>query len=269
MKHKVLLSSIVLCLIFFFGINANTAWAVESEALTEKDTSPGVRTPITHGFWFPKMVAIGEEWYRGRLIQSDAGVETGELPTGVGDHRGFTAINNVRWNITHHWFGGDDVLANEQLYSRNPDWFFDAANPPNSVMGVFAMFRWGMINEIDARLTIHGMITNYTDREYVILGDGIWLFAMSKLSVTDFTVNDGPRTVPNPLGFSEADAIRNEIGVIIIHHFYGRNKDNTVEVMNKIYEPLVELLEDFNDASITEEVARKKISKLVIKGVGK
>lgn len=144
-------------------------------------------------------------------------------------------------------------------------------------MGVFAMFRWGMINEIDARLAIHNMITLYTttppdetertdtDREYVILGDGFWLYAMSNLSSSDFTVNDGPRPVPNPLGLPEADAIRNEIGVIIIHHFYGRNKDNTVEVMNKIYEPLVALLEAFNDGTLTEEVVRKEITKLILR----
>ena len=133
-----------------------------------------------------------------------------------------------------------------------------------SVMGVFALFRWGLLDEINARLTIHNMITSYTDREYTILADGVWLGAMANLSGTDFTVNDGPRNVPNPLGMPVDQAIRNEISVIITHHFFGRNRDDTVQVMNKIYAELVKELQKFN-AGGTEEKAREKIKDLIKK----
>lgn len=236
------------------------------------DANPRVRTPITHGFWFPKLVTLGEEWYRGRLIEQGSHSETGELPdnSDPDDHLGFTAVNATRWLITHHWFNGDDVLAEEQLYSRNPKWFFNPDNPADSVMGVFALFRWGMIDELEARLAIHRMINAYTDQPYSILGNGAWLRAMADLSNSDFTVNDGPREVPNPLELPEAEAIRNEIAVIITHHFFGRNRNNTDRVMTKIYPDLVEILMKFNDGEITEQEARLRVAFLVTrKGWGK
>jgi len=242
--------------------------AIDSPSLNKDDTKTTVRTPITHGFWWPKTVAIGEEWYRGRLIQQDTSlgshVETGELPdtsdghAGSDGHLGFTAINSTRWNITHHWFGGNDVLADTQLYTPNPKWFFDLGNPANSVMGVFALFRWGFLNEIDARLAVHDLINADTDREYSILADGVWLGAMANLL-------NGTRPVPNPLGFPIDQAIRNEISVIITHHFFGRNDDDTVKVMDKIYKKLVKELQKFNDGTNSEEKARKKIKDLIKK----
>ena len=130
-------------------------------------------------------------------------------------------------------------------------------------MGVFAMFRWGLMDEVEARLTIHNMIKSYTDREYSILRDGVWIYAMADLSATDFTVNDGSRTVPNPLGLPDDEAIRNEIGVIMTHHFFGRNRNNTVRVMNKIYERLVHVLIHLNNDAITDEEARLAVARLV------
>ena len=264
MKKQIILIGFVLSLGLFLS---SPTQAIDSPSLNKDDTNTKVRTPITHGFWWPKTVAMGEEWYRGRLIQQGSHAETGELPdTSDSDgHLGFTAINNTRWNITHHWFGGDDKLAKKQLYSRNPAWFFDSSKPANSVMGVFALFRWGLLNEIDARLTIHGMITSYTDREYTILADGVWLGAMANLSKTDFTVNDGSRMVPNPLGFPVDKAIRNEISVIITHHFFGRNHDDTVKVMDKIFTELVKELQKFNNGTVSEEKARKQIKDLIKK----
>ncbi len=224
------------------------------------DTNPGVRTPITHGFWFPKLVTMGEEWYRGRLIELGSHNETGNLPDDTDDdgHRGFTAKNGVRWLIAHHWFG-DDETAEEQLFSRNTAWFFDPADPANSVMGVFTLFRWGKLNELEARLAIHRMITTYTEREYSILRDGVWLYAMSDLLT-------GKRDVDaccNPLGLPREEAIRNEISVIITHHFFGRNHDNTVQVMNHIYDPLLVLLQKLNDDEISEERVRTRIARLL------
>ncbi len=269
MKKQIILIGFVLSLGLFLS---SPTQAIDSPSLNKDDTNTKVRTPITHGFWWPKTVAMGEEWYRGRLIQQDGHDETGELPdfsdghAGSDGHLGFTAINSTRWNITHHWFGGDDDLAEAQLYTPNPAWFFDSSNPANSVMGVFALFRWGFLNEIDARLAIHDMITVYTTREYTILADGVWLDAMANLSVTDFTVNDGPRTVPNPLGLPEEQAIRNEIGVIITHHFFGRNQDNTVEVFDKRFAELVTVLQDFNTGALTEEQAREAVRHVINKG---
>lgn len=236
------------------------------------DTNPHVRTPITHGFWFPKLVTLGEEWYRGRLIQQDGHGETGELPdkNDTDGHLGFTAVNATRWLITHHWFNGDDVLADDQLYSRNPNWFFNAADPADSVMGVFALFRWGIIDEMTARLMIHRMINRYTDQTYSILGNGAWLQAMADLSQTDFTDNNGIRDVPNPLDLPPAEAIRNEVAVIITHHFFGRNRNNTDRVMTRIYPDLVEILMKFNSHKISEREARLKIAVLATRmGRGK
>ncbi len=266
MTKQIALACVALSLVLF---GSSPTQAIDSPALNEQDTDTTVRTPITHGFWFPKTVAIGEEWYRGRLIQQGGHEETGELPDSTDGHRrpddhlGFTAINSTRWNITHHWFGGDDENGEEQLYSRNPDWFFDPADPANSVMGVFALFRWGILNEIEARFAIHDMIKSYTDREYSILADGAWLGAMANLSKTKFKVNDGTRTVPNPLGLPDAQAIRNEISVIITHHFFGRNKDNTVMGMNQIYDDLIKVLEDFNAGIRSEEKALSGVTDLV------
>jgi hypothetical protein len=266
MRKQIALACFALSLVLF---GSSPTQAIESPPLNSQDTDPSVRTPITHGFWFPKTVTIGEEWYRGRLIAQGGHAETGELPDSTDGHSapdghlGFTAINNTRWNITHHWFGGDDENAEKQLYSRNPVWFFDPVKPANSVMGVFALFRWGILNEIEARLAIHDMIKSYTDRECSILADGVWLGAMANLSVTKFQVNDGPRTVPNPLGVPVDQAIRNEISVIITHHFFGRNKDNTVMVMNQIYDDLVKVLEDFNAGMLSEKKARRDVTDLV------
>jgi len=267
MKKRVRLISFLpaFSLFLVFWVFSIPAQAIDSPALHKQDTNTKVRTPITHGFWFPKTVAIGEEWYRGRLIQQAGHDETGELPALSDGHLGFTAINSTRWNITHHWFGEDDDNANDQLYSRNPAWFFDPSNPANSVMGVFALFRWGFLNEIEARLAIHDMITVYTDREYTILADGIWLGAMANLSITDFTVNDGSRPVPNPLGLPVDQAIRNEISVIMTHHFFGRNHNDTVRVMDKIYESLVEVLQKVNKGTFSEEQARQEITDLIKK----
>ncbi len=267
-RGSVLTILLVLVLTLGLGLFSSPAQAIDSPSLNNKDTNPNVRTSITHGFWFPKVVAIGEEWYRGRLIQDSLNGETGELPdtTDPSGHLGFTAVNSTRWNITHHWFAGDDDLAADQLYSRNPDWFFDPADPPNSVMGVFALFRWGFLSEIEARLAIHDMITSYTDREYSIAADGVWLGAMANLSSSDFTVNDGPRQpVPNPLGFPVDQAIRNEIGVIITHHFFGRNNDDTVLVFGEIFDDVVETLIKFNNGTITEIQARRKLIQIIAK----
>ncbi len=262
MRKQIALACFALSVVYF---GSSPTRAIDSPALNSQDTNPSVRTPITHGFWFPKTVAIGEEWYRGRLIAQGGHKETGELPdsTDLTGHIGFTAINSTRWNITHHWFGGDDKIGEKQLYSRNPKWFFDAAKPANSVMGVFALYRWGILNEIEARLTIHDMIKSYTDREYSILADGAWLGAMANLSKTKFKVNDGTRTVPNPLGLPDAQAIRNEISVIITHHFFGRNKDNTVMTMDQIYDDLVTVLMDFKDVTLLEEEALGGVTVLV------
>jgi len=265
MKKQIILIGVMLSLGLFLS---SPTQAINSLSLNKEDTKTNVRTPITHGFWFPKVVAIGEEWYRGRLIEQGSHPETGELPDSSDSdgHFGFTAINSTRWNITHHWFGGDDALAEAQLYIPNPAWFFDSSNPANSVMGVFALFRWGFLNEIEARLAVHDMITVYTDREYTILADGVWLGAMANLSNTDFTANDGSRPVPNPLKLEDiAQAIRNEISVIITHHFFGRNDDDTVKVMDKIYKKLVKELQKFNDGTNSEEKARKKIKDLIKK----
>ncbi len=268
MKKQIILMGVMLSLGLFLS---SPTQAIDSPSLNKDDTKTTVRTPITHGFWWPKTVAIGEEWYRGRLIQQDGHDETGELPdfsdghAGSDGHLGFTAINSTRWNITHHWFGGDDDLAEAQLYTPNPAWFFDSSNPANSVMGVFALFRWGFLNEIEARLAVHDMIKSYrTGREYTILADGIWLGAMANLSTGDFTDNDGaPREVPDPLGLGDAQAIRNEISVIITHHFFGRNDDNTVQVMDEIFEDLIEVLVQFNNGGLSEEQARQEITELV------
>ena len=272
MRKQIALACFALSVVYF---GSSPTQASESSVINRKDTIPAVRSPITHGFWFPKTVAIGEEWYRGRLIQRGKHDETGKLPVSThgkphsDGHLGFTAINSTRWNITHHWFGGDDKNAEKQLYSRNPKWFFDPAKPANSVMGVFALFRWGMLNELEARSAIHDMITKYADREYSILADGAWLGAMAKLSKTDFTVNDGPRTVPNPLGLSQAKAIRNEISVIITHHFFGRNKDDTVMVMDQIFDDLVKVLVDFNGGSLSKKKAVIGVTDLVNQKVKK
>jgi hypothetical protein len=254
---------------FFLTMGLMMLTAISSAGAHEQnldalDTNAHVRTPITHGFWFHKLVTFGEEWYRGRLLEQGGHSETGELPdaSDPDGHLGFTAINATRWLISHHWFGEDEI-GEEQLYSRNPNWFFDPSNPANSVMGVFAMFRWGLLDETDARLAIHNMIKSYTDREYSILRDGVWLYAMADLSATDFTVNDGSRTVPNPLTVSDEEAIRYEIGVIMTHHFFGRNRNNTVKVMDKIYDRLVDILRELNDDTITDEQARFAITRLV------
>jgi len=240
------------------------SWLTVAQAhppgLNALDINPGVRTPITHGFWFPKLVAMGEEWYRGRLIELGSHNETGDLPddTDSDGHKGFTAKNEVRWLITHHWFG-DDETAEEQLFSRNPVWFFDPVDPANSVMGIFALFRWGKLNEREARLAVHHMITTYTEREYSILRDGVWLYAMSDLLT-------GKRDVDaccNPLGLPREEAIRNEISVIITHHFFGRNHNNTVQVMNHIYDPLLVLLQKLNDDEVSEKRARAHIVRLL------
>lgn len=259
MKKQFMLIGLVLSLGLFLS---SPSKAIESKSLNKADTKTKVRSPITHGFWWPKIVAIGEEWYRGRLIPQGGHDQTGELPDiSDGDgHLGFTAINSTRWNITHHWFAGNDDLAWDQLYSRNTDWFFDPSKPANSVMGVFALFRWGLVNEIDARLTIHDMITSYTDREYTILADGVWLGAMANLSSTNFKVNNGSRTVPNPLGYPVDQAIRNEISVIITHHFFGRNDDDTVRVMDKIYKKLVKVLQKYNKGRLSEKKAKGGLS---------
>ncbi|HHI94242.1 MAG TPA: hypothetical protein ENK04_12130 [Gammaproteobacteria bacterium] len=253
--------------ILTFGLlmlSAMNPVVAHDKKLDKLDVNPHIRTPITHGFWFPKLVAFGEEWYRGRLLQQGAHSETGELPdiSDSDEHLGFTAINATRWLISHHWFG-DDAIGEAQLYSRNPNWFFDPNDPANSVMGVFAMFRWGLLNEADARLAIHNMIKSYADQEYSILRNGVWLYAMANLSSTDFTVNDGSRAVPNPLGVSDEEAIRYEIGVIMTHHFYGRNRNNTVSEINDIYDDLIHLLIDLNNGVITDERARLALVKLV------
>ncbi len=134
-------------------------------------------------------------------------------------------------------------------------------------MGVFALFRWGFLNEIEARFAIHDMITFYTTmdsgREYSILADGIWLGAMANLSTTDFTMNDGSRTVPNPLLLPVDQAIRNEISVIITHHFFGRNHDDTVEVMDEIFKPLTRVLKKFNNGTFSEKKARRRITNMI------
>ena len=166
MRKQITRLGFVLCLVLLWS---SPILALDSPALNSQDTNTAIRTPLTHGFWFPKLIAIGEEWYRGRLVQSHANVtETDDLPdlSDPTGHNGFTAINSTKWNITHHWFGGDSATAETVFYSQNMDWFFDAAAPQNSVMGVFALFRWGFLNEIDARLAIHDMITVYTTREY-------------------------------------------------------------------------------------------------------
>jgi hypothetical protein len=252
---------------FMFGLSllaTSISAGAHQRNLDALDANTHIRTPITHGFWFPKLVTFGEEWYRGRLLDQGGHTETGELPdaSDPDGHRGFTAINATRWLISHHWFGEDEI-GEEQLYSRNPNWFFDPVNPSNSVMGVFAMFRWGLLNEDEARLAIHNMIKSYTDREYSILRDGVWIYAMADLSTTDFTVNDGSRVVPNPLGIPDDEAIRNEIFVIITHHFFGRNRNNTVKIMNNIYHRLVHVLINLNNDTITDEQARLAIVKLV------
>ena len=183
MKRKRTFAKMALFFMFYLFVGGSlTVAQAHSPSLDALDTNPKVRTPITHGFWFPKLLAMGEEWYRGRLIELGSHTETGDLPddTDSDEHRGFTAKNEVRWLIAHHWFG-DDETAEEQLFSRNPAWFFDPADPANSVMGVFALFRWGMLNEIESRLAVHQMITTYSDREYTILRDGVWLYAMSDL----------------------------------------------------------------------------------------
>jgi hypothetical protein len=263
-NHFFSLRSTIILMFWLSLLTTSISAQAHQRNLDALDTNTHIRTPITHGFWFPKLVTFGEEWYRGRLLQQGGHTETGELPdaSDPDGHLGFTAINATRWLISHHWFGEDEV-GEEQLYSRNPDWFFDPVNPSNSVMGVFAMFRWGLLNEDEARLTIHNMITSYTDREYSILRDGVWVYAMANLSSTDFTVNDGSRVVPNPLGVSDAEAIRYEIGVIMTHHFFGRNRNNTVKVMNKIYDRLVQVLISLNNDTITDEQARLAIAKLV------
>ena len=253
--------------VFILGIlilATNNSASAHEQNLNALDTNTHIRSPITHGFWFPKLVAFGEEWYRGRLLQQSEHAETGELPdaSDPDGHRGFTAINATRWLITHHWFGEDEI-GEEQLYSRNPNWFFDPVNPSNSVMGIFAMFRWGLLDEDEARLAIHNMITSYTDEEYSILKNGVWIYAMADLSNTDFTVNDGSRVVPNPLGVSADEAIRYEISVIMTHHFFGRNRNNTVKIMNKIYHRLVNILISLNNDTMTDSEARRAIVKLV------
>jgi hypothetical protein len=255
MKKLIILIGFVLSLGLLLSSHTQ---AIDSPQLNAQDIDPSVRTPITHGFWFPKIVAIGEEWYRGRLIQQGKHTETGQLPdpTDPDGHLRFTAINSTRWNISHHWFGLDDENAEDQLYSRHPDWFFDPANPANSVMGVFALFRWGFLNEIDARLAIHDMITSYTDREYTILAEGVWFGVMANLL-------NGTRPVPNPLGLPKPQAIRNEISVIITHHFFGRNDDDTVQVMDQIYPDLRKVLEKFNNGNLSEEEARQEVTNLV------
>ncbi len=265
MKNKTvnLQSAFILALGMLITGVFNTAKAHEQN-INSLDANTQIRSPVTHGFWFQKLVTFGEEWYRGRLIEQDSHNETGELPdaSDPDGHQGFTAINATRWLIGHHWFG-DDEVAEEQLYSRNPNWFFDSNNPSNSVMGIFAMFRWGLLNEAEARLAIHNMIKSYADREYSILLDGVWIYAMSDLSSTDFTINDGSRAVPNPLALSEEKAIRYEIGVIMTHHFFGRNRNNTVRTMDKIYDRLVSILQELNNNTITDKDARLAIVRLV------
>ncbi len=247
----------------FCGLSGLTA--AQEPDLYQMDVDPHLRTPLTHGFWFPKLLAIGEEFYRGRLVGQGSHRETGELPdpTDPDGHLGFTAVNATRWLITHHWFGGDDELAEHQFYSRHPNWFFDPQNPSRSVMGILALFRWGMLSELEARRAIDRLINAYTDRPYSILSDGAWLAAMADLSRSDFTVNDGPRAVPNPLGLPEDQAIRNEMAVIMTHHFLGRNRGHTDAVMTKIYPDLVRILEKFNAGLITDREARQAIAQLV------
>ncbi len=261
-KHTNIRNGFFLLLgLFLVGV-VNSATAHE-QVLDSLDVNTKIRTPITHGFWFPKLVTFGEEWYRGRLLEQGSHDETGELPnTNDPDaHLGFTAINATRWLISHHWFG-EDAIGEEQLYSRNPNWFFDPGNPSNSVMGVFAMFRMGILNELDARLAIHNMINSYTDQTYSILRNGVWLYAMTDLSATDFTINDGTRTVPNPVGLSDSKAIRYEIGIIITHHFFGHNQNDTVQVMDENYDSLIHILRDLNANNITDKNARLAITEL-------
>jgi len=264
-KHINIRNSFFLLLGLFLVSIVNSVTAHE-QVLDSLDVNTEIRAPITHGFWFPKLVAFGEEWYRGRLLEQGSHDKTGELPNAndPDTHLGFTAINATRWLISHHWFG-EDKIGEEQFYSRNPNWFFDPVKPSNSVMGVFAMFRMGILNELDARLAIHKMINSYTDQTYSILRNGVWLYAMANLSTTDFTKNDGSRTVPNPVGLSDGEAIRYEIGVIITHHFFGRNQNDTVQIMDEIYDRLIHILRDLNANNITDENARLAITELFIR----
>ena len=126
-------------------LSTSNSLAAHEQNLDDLNTNTHIRTSITHGFWFPKLVAFCEEWYRERLFQQGGHTETGELPE-----------------------------------ASDPDWFFDPANPSNSIMGG-AIFRWGLLDEVEARLAIHNMITSYTDREYSILRDGVWIYAMANL----------------------------------------------------------------------------------------
>ena len=62
MKKQIILIGVVLSLGLFLS---SPTQAINSPSLNKDDTNTNVRTPITHGFWWPKVVAIGEEWYRG------------------------------------------------------------------------------------------------------------------------------------------------------------------------------------------------------------
>ncbi len=60
MRKQIALACFALSVVYF---GSSPTQASESSVINRKDTNPAVRSPITHGFWFPKTVAIGEEWY--------------------------------------------------------------------------------------------------------------------------------------------------------------------------------------------------------------
>lgn len=216
----------------------------------------GFRLSLHYGFWFHKLIAFGEEWYRGRLIENGRHKETGELPdaTDPDGHLGFTAENSVRWLITHHWFGGDDGMAAKEFYSPTGAWFFNPTNPRTSIMGIFAAFRWGKINESAARVRIHNIINakRLRPRGFSILWDGFWFGAIYQL------FND-TREVPNPLKLPKPEALRNEVGVIITHHLFGKNADNTANVMHMVYPKIVEIAKSYIRGTLTEKTARQRM----------
>ena len=47
------------------------------------------------------------------------------------------------------------------------------------------------------------------------------------------------------------------------HHFFGRNDDDTVQVMDAIYPALVKELRKFNKGMLSEEEARTKIKDII------
>jgi len=227
------------------------------DVLHISDIDSIIRSPLTHGFWFLKVVAMGEEWYRGRFVEKSTVGETGNLPvvTDPTGHLGFSAINEIRWLLTHHWFGGNDTLANKELYSKNTTWFFDAAKPLNSVMGVFAMFRYGLLNEDNARLAVHQMINIYSSTERSILANGIWIHVM-------IAVLDGSKKISNPLQLTTKKAVQNEINVLVTHHFFGNNNNNTVSLTDNYYKPLTRILNKVIRNEWNIIVGRKKILEL-------